>query len=113
MKYRSKKHLQFVASLPCTVCGFPNRSQAAHIRSGNLAGTALKSGDDCTLPLCATFPTHEGCHDKQGRDETGFWDSYGGVSEASRLAKKIYENSGNREKCIYQIVKFRMNRKGF
>lgn len=54
--YRSKKYLEFIRSKPCLVCG--KSSQAHHVRRLYFgSGTAIKSHDFCTIPLC------HACHD--------------------------------------------------
>lgn len=51
--WRSKKHLQSVASLPCQNCGLEGQTQAAH---SNLAkhgkGRSIKASDEYTAALC-------------------------------------------------------------
>ena len=106
-KIKDKKHLRFIASLPCLICGIIGRTQAAHIRTGNGAGAAHKSGDDCTLPLCCSNIGTEGCHERQGKGEHLFWFKYGGAKAATELAKKLYENTGDRAKCIGLMIRFK------
>jgi len=51
--WRSKKHLQNVASLPCQNCGLEGQTQAAH---SNLSihgkGRGIKASDEYTAALC-------------------------------------------------------------
>lgn len=51
--WRSKKHLQNVASLPCQNCGLEGQTQAAH---SNMAthgkGRSIRSSDQFTAALC-------------------------------------------------------------
>jgi hypothetical protein len=51
--WRSKKHLQNVASLPCQHCGLDGQTQAAH---SNMAthgkGRGIKASDHFTAALC-------------------------------------------------------------
>ena len=51
--WRSKKHLQNVASLPCQHCGLEGKTQAAH---SNMAqhgkGRGIKASDEYTAALC-------------------------------------------------------------
>jgi hypothetical protein len=90
---RSKKHLSFIASLPCV---FGNGYQcggdicAAHIRIGTNGGTALKPSDDFTVPLC--FNHHQLQH---SFGERKFWGS--ADDKARRLAQELYKISGSRE----------------
>ncbi len=64
---RDKKWLEFIRSLPCAMCLAPPPSDAHHSTS-HPRGMGLKSGDECTYPLCRG---PEGCHmafhDKKGR----------------------------------------------
>lgn len=47
------KHLAWIASLPCCVCG-ARPVEVHHIRDGQV-GTGQRAGDDETIPLC---PAH-------------------------------------------------------
>lgn len=102
----NKKHRKFVASLPCVACRAGGHSQAAHIRHGN-AGAGMKSGDDLTVPLCATWPDREGCHDVQGRGEVKFWERFGGIDKAQKLARDLFAVTGDWVKGCELIVRFR------
>ena len=107
-KIRSVKHRKFIASLPCVCCGRRD-VQAAHIRSGNGAGVGLKSGDDCTLPLCAPRSFEDkGCHAKQHHiGEVKFWSEYGGIEQATALAKNIYAVSGDENAALILIARWK------
>jgi hypothetical protein len=55
---RSASHLKWIRGHVCSVCGTPGdmqmgRIEAAHARNGTDGGTALKPGDNWTLPLCS------------------------------------------------------------
>ncbi len=53
--FRSKKHLQNVASLDCQICGSGSQVQAAHSnQSKHGKCKAKKSGDEFTAALCFT-----------------------------------------------------------
>ena len=67
---RSKKHLQFVASQPCLLCGATD-VQACHIRIGFL-GLGIKPCDSKTVPLCLAHHTKQ-----HSMNEKKFWESYG------------------------------------
>jgi hypothetical protein len=56
-RIRSKKHLRFVASQPCMICG-RSPSHAHHIRYAQSCGLGLKVSDEFTIPLCATHHHH-------------------------------------------------------
>jgi len=67
---RSTKHLRYVASQPCLICGAEN-VQACHIRIGFL-GLGIKPCDSKTVPLCVEH------HLEQHRmKEEAFWEKYG------------------------------------
>lgn len=89
-KIRDEKHRRFIASLPCIACRIEGQTQAAHIRSDNMAGMGLKSGDDCTVPLCIS------CHHYQHEvGEHPFWMPYGGTKKATETAKQLYAVTGD------------------
>ena len=97
---RSAKHREFIASLPCLISGATN-VQCCHIRTGNPCGTGLKPGDDCCVPLSVEE------HDKQHHvGEIQYWSKWGGPAQATKLAKLLYENTGDKEKCIELMGKF-------
>ena len=90
---KDRKHLKFIASLSCVICGRQD-TQAAHIRSGNGAGMGLKSPDSCTVPLCVKH--HEAQHKTS---ERLFWGNYGGIEKATKLANDLYEHTGDEQKA--------------
>ncbi len=99
-KIRDKRHRRFVASLPCVICRRTD-VQAAHISSGNGAGMGLKSGDNCIVPLCCT------CHTQQHKvDEVKFWEGFGGIKKATRLANDLYYATRNRERAMMLLEAF-------
>jgi hypothetical protein len=71
---KNDKHLDFIRSLPCLVCGDNTSTEAAHIRMADLragkqsTGMAQKPHDRFTVPLCGE------CHRKQhDMNEVPFW----------------------------------------
>jgi hypothetical protein len=55
--YRSKKHLQNVADLPCQHCGMEGQTQAAHSNwAKHGKGRGIKASDEYTAALC--YPCH-------------------------------------------------------
>lgn len=100
---RDKKHLRFIASLPCAATGRGD-VQAAHIRKGNGGGMGMKPPDNFCVPL--NWEVHNRQH-WLGAEEF-FWEEYGGIDNAISLANALYDNTGNREKCLDLIKKFRM-----
>ena len=76
--------LTFTRKLPCCVCGSIGRSQAAHIRFGNVSlgkrdtGSREKPDDKWCVSLCGpilgAFPPMIGCHAEQhSMNEIEFW----------------------------------------
>lgn len=56
--YRSKKHLQNVASLPCQNCYIEDQTQAAHSNwAEHGKGRSIKASDEFTAALCQTCHT--------------------------------------------------------
>ena len=92
-------HLYYIRSLICVTCPEINGIQAAHIRMGNGGGMAKKPHDKHTVPLC-----HK-CHAEQHRiGEMAFW---GDVSKATELALSLWDVSGDREKGLIKIFRYR------
>ena len=60
----------------------------------------IKPGDNYTVPL--DYREHERQHKK---GELSYWDD---IDAAIELAKSLYENTGNREKCLNLILNFRI-----
>lgn len=73
---RDEKHLEFIRSLPCCICGGID-TEAAHIRTASLAhgknhtGMQEKPSDKWTLPLCNRH--HREQHTMA---EMAFWKKY-------------------------------------
>lgn len=57
-RVRNEKHLQYIRSLPCCVCGDNTSTEAAHLRVGSInhdkpnTGMGEKPDDKWALPLC-------------------------------------------------------------
>jgi hypothetical protein len=99
-KIRSKKHRQFVSTLPCAVCRLEGSTQAAHIRLGNGGGMGLKPCDSNCIPLCVA------CHAEQGLvGERIFWNDK--IEDAKNLSKFLFQYTGNKDAAIMEIVRFR------
>lgn len=98
-RVENKLHLQFIRNLPCCCCGDNTTTEAAHIRTGNLAygkrntGGAEKPDDAWTVPLCGQH--HREQHTKS---EDAFWASYG--INPYVLAMSLYLRSGDYEMAI-------------
>jgi len=93
---RNEKHLNFIRSLRCCICGAQG-PDAAHIRTANPlfgkreTGAAEKPADKWTTPLCRTH------HDEQHRagTELSWWASKG--IDPFGLALALYDASGDEE----------------
>lgn len=74
---RDNKHLDYIRSLPCCICGGID-TEAAHIRTAaphlgkRPTGGAEKPSDKWTLPLC-----HKHHTEQHEMNEMKFWASYG------------------------------------
>ena len=89
---RDRKHMAFVASLPCCITGISYKVVAHHLLrgTGEKCG-GRKSGDDKTIPLCTE--AHTALHGIG--DEEGFLKGQG--IDGPALAKALYEASGDYE----------------
>jgi hypothetical protein len=67
---RDKKHLAYVASKPCIVCG-RSPSDAHHLRSAEPRALGRKVSDEFTVPLCRLH--HRELHARG--DERAWWDA--------------------------------------
>ncbi|RJR07932.1 DUF968 domain-containing protein [Candidatus Parcubacteria bacterium] len=56
----SEKYLNFVRSMPCSVCGKMD-TEAHHIRFAYNSGTGMKPSDTWAIPLCRHH--HRAIHD--------------------------------------------------
>jgi hypothetical protein len=68
IRRRDKKHLKFVASQPCLVCG-RCPSDAHHLRFAEPHALGRKVSDEFTVPLCRGH--HRALHDRG--DEKAWW----------------------------------------
>ena len=99
---RSRKHLDFIKTLPCVMCMSTPcdpehlRKRIPHEKKG---GTGLKPCDSCVVPLCRTH--HQQQHSK------GF-DTFWGKAEPYDLANLLFLLTGQYEKCVDAIVRFRL-----
>ncbi len=69
VKWRSKKYLKWVKSLPCCICGAPSvydtSIDAHHITAPGLGkGTGTKISDVFSIPLCREH--HSNAHNADG-----------------------------------------------
>ncbi len=93
------RHLAFVRSLSCCVCGRPQPIEAAHVRSGlpvdaPRGGVGLKPSDAWCVPLCGGRGFW-GCHDNQHlKGENTFWSEHG---DPTGLCRHLWNLSGKYE----------------
>lgn len=95
-RIKNEAHLAFIRELPCVSCGDDTSTEAAHLRSDNLAygkrhtGMAEKPDDCWSLPLCGK------CHRVQhGANEKNFWSNLG--INPWVLALSLFAASGDHE----------------
>ena len=91
------KHLDFIRSLPCVICGDNTATEACHIRYSDAAhnkvnpGIGRKPSDEHTIPLCSKH------HREQHRtSEIGFWRSYN--LDPVSISNSLFSCSGDHEK---------------
>ena len=77
-RVRDEKHLDYIRSLPCCICGEDTTVEAAHIRTGSIVdgkphtGMAEKPDDKWALPVCNRHHTEQ-----HTMNEMLFWAKYG------------------------------------
>lgn len=98
-----KNHRIFISTLPCASCQTPDLSQCAHLKR---RGKGYKAGDNETLPLCCQRYSINGCHADSEKKEKVYFEKFGGFDKAMELAQALYDNTGNREKCLRLIRDF-------
>jgi hypothetical protein len=96
---RDKKHLSWLATLPCSRCGSYG-SCAAHIRVGGGGGTGIKPPDNECLPLC--HDCHIGIQHRIG--ERSF---YRDIDKAHDLAHALWLFSRHDFEALSVIAKMR------
>jgi hypothetical protein len=90
---RNKKHLNFIRSLPCILCGC--NSQAHHLLRVPEKCMGRKSSDSNTIPLCPQH--HRQLHDDG--DEERFLAPLNGPD----LAEKLWQATGYSERATMII----------
>jgi len=97
---KNSGHLEFIRSLPCCCCGDNTSTEAAHIRTVNLAygkrntGGGEKPSDIWVTPLCNK---HHAEQHHIGNEEK-FWKSHG--INPYVLAMSLYLRSGDYEMAL-------------
>lgn len=77
-RVRDERHLDYIRSLPCRICGDDTGTEAAHIRTGSIVhgkpitGMQEKPSDAWCVPLCNRH--HREQHEM---NELAFWKKYG------------------------------------
>lgn len=99
-RFIDEKHLAFVRTLPCLGCGGDRAGVAHHIQMLRSRG-GIKEGDDVVVPL------HGKCHnDFPGSlhviTEPKYWNARG--IDPFAMAKILFEYSGDRERCIAEVL---------
>jgi hypothetical protein len=92
-RQRDERHLAFIRSQRCCLCGTDQGVQAAHLRTGSIndgkpyGAMQMKSSDKWALPLCKRH------HDMQhSMNEAEFWSSFG-VLDPFALAMQFSRKS--------------------
>ncbi len=99
---RDEKHRRFIASLPCCVTGFEGQTQCAHVRYRGNGGMGLKPSDDLCVPLCVLMHAYQ-----HHVGELNFWKA-DRIEDVKKLARALYENTGDDDKCVELVEKFRL-----
>lgn len=107
MKGRNTKHLLFIRSLPCLICGNDVSTEAAHIRYGQppikpYTGKGQKPHDKWTVPLCSY------CHRAQHRVNEAYWWRSHGI-DPIKVALELYSVTGDYQ-CGHMVCEQVWNR---
>jgi hypothetical protein len=87
-RYRSKKHLAFIATQPCMICSHP--AEPHHLLRAGGKGMGIKASDSHAVPLCHF------CHMELHSDGNEIkWFEYRGweYEKVKNHAKKLFEQS--------------------
>lgn len=99
---KDKKHLKWLASLPCVLTGAVN-VQSAHIREGNNSGMGRKPSDNQAIPL--SVEKHREQHTMK---ESAFYELHGKtLDQVKELARNLYKISGMTREAHWMIAEFR------
>src|SRR6476646_3259983 len=96
MRRRDEKHLAWLRTLPCCICGDPTSTEAAHIRMADarigkpITGNSIKPDDRYVLPLC-------GLHHRMQHavGERKFWQASHEIPDPILTALALYSISGD------------------
>jgi len=104
-KIEDEKYRRWISSLPCCVTRLADGVQCIHIRFQSGAGAGEKPSDHGNC-----LPLHWEKHNEQHSiPETEFWERYGGIDLAKRLASdlfKIYQTGGDYSSAVFRIMAF-------
>lgn len=91
-RYKSKKYLDYVRTLPCSLCGRPGPSVPHHLKGiGNMSGVGTKAGDQYTMPLCGD------CHHRMHHEPELWPEQWEFVARVMGRAVEHGLRFGNRE----------------
>lgn len=98
-RYENRKHLEWVASLPCLVTG--GQAQVHHLLRpwSGIRGTGRKSGDENTVPLSPEY--HTALH-MRGDEEAWSFEQLGHVAALRGAAERIWLASPYWEALVQQ-----------
>lgn len=100
---KSRKHTEWIKTLPCIFTG-SNEVECCHIREGENAGLGRKPSDEMTIPM--HYLLHRAQHGIG--NETKFYDMHHKTLEqVKQLARDLYAVSGDTERAIQLITRFR------
>lgn len=94
---KNDRHLRFIASLPCLICGTTEMIQAHHILK-TYRGMAMKAGDNEAIPLC--YQDHHRLHMSGGETE---WLAEKNLPPAKEIADELYKLTGNSDAALEYI----------
>lgn len=97
-----RRHMEFVARLPCCLTGY-HGVQVHHLLRGVVRGTGMRARDCEVLPICPTL--HAALH--HDGNETRFLESHG-LRNAVELAKVLWEHTGDYDYCVNVLKQWRM-----
>jgi ERF superfamily len=96
-RYRDRAHLEFVASLPCLLCG-RQPCDAHHLRFMQARALGRRVSDEFAVPLCRTH--HRALH--RSGDEAAWWTSAG--IDAVAVAYRLWQHTRLNRAPIQQHI---------
>lgn len=110
---RDGQHRDAIRALPCLCCAHPPRSEAAHLRAGDMSygkpmtGLSVKPDDKWTLPLCP-FCHRLDTKAQHQRNELEFWHDQ--KINPFQMCMQLYEAGSHHERQI--IVAHSLHERG-